>query len=155
MELDGARVKEETPRDGKLYRLYQWIRYHISSLVATGVDFLTMIGAVELLHVSPVLGTVFGAAVGGVTNFLLGRHFTFRSQSRRVGGQALRYSLVSAASLGLNALGEHIFLSFALFASHYVLGRILVATTVNNVWNYPMQRFFVFAERKPDKEDPA
>jgi len=30
-----------------------------------------------------------------------------------------------------------------------------VATTVNNAWNYPMQRSFVFVQRKSVKEDPA
>ena len=140
-------------RKGTVYRTWEWVRHHISSLVGTGVDFATMIMAVELLRLSPVTGTVIGAAVGGVTNFWLGRHFTFRSRSHQVSGQFLRYGLVSAASLGLNALGEHLFLTYV--ASRYVLGRILVASTVNNAWNYPMQRFFVFAERKPAKEDPA
>ncbi len=136
-----------------LHNLLQWIRYHISSIVATGVDFSAMIASVELLGLSPVTGTVIGAAVGGVTNFLMGRHFTFRSRTKHVSRQALRYALVSGTSLGLNALGEKVFISFV--ASRYVLGRILVATTVNNLWNYPMQRFFVFAERKPPKEDQA
>jgi putative flippase GtrA len=138
---------------GAIARVFEWVRHHISSLVATGVDFSAMIASVELLRLSPVLGTVIGAALGGVTNFLMGRHFTFRSRSQRVSGQALRYALVSGVSLGLNALGEHVFVSF--LPARYVLGRILVATTVNNVWNYPMQRFFVFAERKPPKEDQA
>jgi putative flippase GtrA len=151
--VDGARVSQGPAREGALYRVYEWGRHHISSLIATGVDFLAMIGSVELLRLSPVTGTVIGAAIGGVTNFLLGRHFTFRSEAENVSGQALRYGLVSAASLGLNALGEHLFISF--IPSRYVLGRILVATTVNNLWNYPMQRFFVFAERKPVKEDHA
>jgi putative flippase GtrA len=146
-------VNKETPREGKLHRIYEWIRHHISSLVATGVDFLAMIASVEILRLSPVTGTVIGATVGGVTNFWLGRHFTFRSRSDQVAGQFLRYALVSAMSLGLNALGEYVFITH--IVSRYVLGRILVATTVNNVWNYPMQRFFVFAERKPAKENPA
>ena len=145
-------MKEE-PREGKLHRVYEWIRHHISSIVATGVDFLFMIASVELLRLSPVTGTVIGAAVGGVTNFWLGRTFTFRSRSDQVASQFLRYSLVSFTSLGLNALGEHLFITY--IASRYVLGRVLVAATVNNAWNYPMQRFFVFAERKPAKEDPA
>jgi putative flippase GtrA len=135
-------VKEETVRKGTVYRIWEWVRHHISSLLGTGVDFATMIA-----------GTVMGATVGGVTNFWLGRRFTFRSRSKQVSGQFLRYGLVSAASLGLNALGEHLFITY--IASRYVLGRILVASTVNNAWNYPMQRFFVFAEGKPAKEDPA
>ena len=122
-------------------------------MVATGVDFAMMIGVVELLGLSPVIGTVVGAAAGGVTNFMLGRHYTYRSQDDRVSGQVARYALVSGASLGLNALGEHLIIS--LLAAHYVLGRIIVATAVNNVWNYPMHRGFVFAQRKSAKEDPA
>jgi putative flippase GtrA len=149
----GGRVKAGTARESTLHRVSEWIRHHVSSLVGTGVDFATMIAAVELLGLSPVAGTVLGATVGGVINFWLGRHFTFRSKSNQVSRQFLRYGLVSAASLGLNALGEHIFISFV--AARYVLGRILVASTVNNAWNYPMQRFFVFAERKPAGDNPA
>jgi putative flippase GtrA len=120
------------------------------SLVATGVDFATMIGVVELFHASPVLGTVCGAAAGAVTSFTLGRIFTYRSRAEPLLGQVWRYGLVSSASLGLNALGEHLILS--VMGSHYVLGRALVAVTVNNVWNYPMQRKFVFVHRTPSKE---
>jgi putative flippase GtrA len=136
-----------------LARLRQWVRHNIVSVVATGADFATMIGLVELFRFSPVMGTVVGAAAGGVTSFVLGRHYTYRSRTDPVSGQALRYSLVSGASLGLNALGEHFIL--AIFASHYILGRILVATTVNNAWNYPMHRGYVFVQRKPAKENPA
>ena len=112
-----------------------------------------MIGLVELFRFSPVMGTVVGAAAGGVTSFTLGRHYTYRSLSDGVSGQVFRYALVSGASLGLNALGEHLILS--VLASHYILGRILVATTVNNAWNFPMQKLFVFVHRKPAKENPA
>jgi putative flippase GtrA len=149
----GTPVSEKPARPGTLHRVFEWLRHHISSIVATGVDFAAMIASVELLRLSPVTGTVIGAALGGVSNFFLGRHFTFRSRSKAVSGQALRYALVSAASLGLNALGEHLFIT--LVPSRYVLGRILVASTVNNAWNYPMQRFFVFAERKPAEEEQA
>jgi len=134
-----------------LKRAFEWLRHHVSSIVATGVDFSAMIASVELLRLSPVTGTVIGAALGGVSSFFLGRHFTFRSRSKAVTSQALRYALVSATSLGLNALGEHVFIT--LVPSRYVLGRILVAATVNNLWNYPMQRFFVFAERSPAKQE--
>ena len=122
-------------------------------MAATGVDFATMIGLVELLRFSPVMATVVGAAAGAIISFTLGRHFTYHSQADPVSRQMLRYGLVSGASLGLNALGEHLILF--LLPSHYVLGRILVATTVSNAWNYPMQRGFVFVPRKPAKENPA
>jgi putative flippase GtrA len=142
-------VTQDPKRGGAIHRICEWIRHHISSVVGTGLDFAAMIAAVELLGLSPVTGTMVGATVGGIANFWLGRHFTFRSRSKRVSGQLLRYGLVSGGSLGLNALGEHVFITY--IASRYVLGRVLVAATVNNAWNYPMQRFFVFVERKQSR----
>jgi putative flippase GtrA len=132
-------------------RLREWFRHHLSSLVATAVDFCCMVGVVELTGLSPVSGTVFGAAAGGITNYWLSRHWTYRSRSNSIQLELFRFALVSGASLGLNALGEHLFITSS--DSHYVLGRILVATTVNNLWNYPMLRFFVFSERKAILED--
>lgn len=136
-----------------LARVLEWVRHDISSLIATGVDFAVMIMAVELLHFSPVAGTVIGAASGGVTGFMLGRHFTFRANHVNASRQAMRYALVSAASLVLNAFGEHLFVTF--LSHRYVLGRILIATTINTLWNYPMQSFFVFAEREHTKQNRA
>lgn len=134
----------------RLARVFEWVRHHLSSLAAAGVDFSAMIMAVELLRLSPVTGTVIGASLGGMTNFMLGRHFTYRARAANVSHQALRYAVVSATSLVLNALGEHFFIRF--FPQRYIVGRVLVAVTVNNLWNYPMQRFFVFADGSRAKE---
>lgn len=122
-------------------------RFNISSLVATAVDFGVMIASVSLIGLSPVVGTVFGATSGAVTNFLLGRHWTFEVAEAPPSGQAVRYFLVSAASLGLNAGGED------LLAGHlglqYVAARVIVAVTVSMLWNFPMQRYFVFQPANP------
>lgn len=109
-----------------------------------------MVAAVELLRLSPVVATVIGAAAGATTNFLLGRHWTYRlaSASGALRAQAAKYIAVSAASLGLNAWGEHLFVN--VLNVQYLLGRVITAVIVSNLWNYPMQRFFVFARRGVD-----
>ena len=58
--------------------------------------------------------TLVGATCGAITNFQLGRHWTFEARHEGAGTQAVRYVLVSGASAGLNALGE--------YAAHDVLG---------------------------------
>lgn len=131
--------------------MHEWLRHHLASLAATAVDFCCMVGIVELFGLSPVSGTVLGAAAGGTTNYWLSRHWTYRSQSPSIHLELFRFALVSVTSLGLNALGEYLFITSS--DSHYVFGRILVATFVNNAWNYPMLRFFVFSERKAVLED--
>jgi putative flippase GtrA len=119
-------------------------RHQLGSLIATLVDFGTMIACVEVLAISPVGGTAVGAALGGVTNFALGRTWIFREQSGRLGGQAVRYALVSAASACLNALGEHLVHDRG--HVQYITARALVSIFVSLLWNYPMQREFVFRD---------
>ena len=80
-------------------RLRQWLRHHASSLAAAIVDFGVMVACVEGLGARPVPATVAGAACGAVTNFLLGRYWIYRRGEDAARGQAMRYALVSAASL--------------------------------------------------------
>lgn len=122
-------------------------RHQIASIVTTAIDFLTMTLAVELLGLSPVLGTVAGATVGAVTNFQLGRRWIYEAQGHDTAvNQGARYVLVSGASCGLNALGEY--LLFNLLGLYYLAARAIVAVTVSFCWNFPMQRYFVFERRR-------
>jgi len=136
----------EKPTLRSLFRKVSvWLRFHVAALIATAVDFGTMILVVEAFHGSSVLGTVVGAAAGAVTNFLLGRFWTYRREDAALGGQALRYALVAAGSLLLNALGEY--LLAVRLGLGYVLARTLVAVAVSNLWNFPLQSLVVFGRR--------
>ena len=57
--------------------------------------------------------------------------------------------LVSGCSLGLNTLGEFLFLKVPHL--HYLVARVISSIIVSNVWNYPMLRFFVFSERRSSR----
>jgi putative flippase GtrA len=120
-------------------------KHQVSSLIATIVDYLVMIAAVEVLSVSPVLATVLGATSGAIVNFRLGRNWTFGATSERASSQAWRYGLVSATSLALNALGVYVLAS--LLGVHYLVARLGTGLAVSLFWNFPLQRRFVFAAR--------
>jgi putative flippase GtrA len=119
------------------------MRHHAASIIATGADYLVMILGVEVLHVSPVAATPMGAFSGAITNFTLGRRFTYQATHVPAGKQAWRYAVVSAASLGLNTAGEYLF--HDVVRLEYLLARVITSVIVSNVWNYPMQRYFVFS----------
>ena len=137
------------PRRKSFPRLKQWLRHHAASIAATIVDFGTMIALVQAFDLRPVTATMAGAVAGGVTNFALGRVWAYAAEGGREGalpGQALRYGLVTVASLLLNAGGEHLLVNG--LGVQYVLARVGIATVVSNAWNYPMQRFFVFGRHR-------
>jgi putative flippase GtrA len=112
--------------------------------VATVVDFGTMIFLVEAFRLRPDVATAIGAALGGITNFTLGLAWIFRGHTGHIAAQALRYASVSAAGAALNAFGEHLVYDRA--HVQYIVARALVAIAVSLMWNFPMQREFVFQE---------
>jgi putative flippase GtrA len=121
-------------------------RHQIAAIVTTAVDFLTMALAVQLLGVSPVVGTVAGATAGALTNFQLGRRWIYEARAHDTAlSQGVRYAVVSGASCGLNALGEYAL--FNKLGLQYLVARAIVAVAVSLCWNFPMQRYFVFQRR--------
>ena len=117
-------------------------RAQVSSVVATAVDFGTLFACVELLGVWYVLGTALGAALGAITNFLLGRFWSFQGTSGRASGQAYRYALVSGGSLLLNSGGVYAFTEF--FGLKYGFSKILVSLLLGFFFNFPLHRRYVF-----------
>lgn len=124
-------------------------RHQIAAVAATALDFLVMIGCVELAGASPVTATAIGAGTGALSNFVLGRRWIFRAQVGSASGQAWRYALVSASSLGLNSAGEALALKTA--GLSYLLARVVVAGMVGVSWNYPMHRHFVFRTKHGER----
>ena len=124
-------------------RFWQWIRHHTSAVIATAVDYLTMIMCVEAIGVGPVAATPIAAFAGAITSFTLNRRFTYKTTDVPAPRQAWKYALVSLASLGWNTGGEYLFHSR--LHLEYLLARVVSSVIVSNLWNYPLQRFFVFS----------
>jgi putative flippase GtrA len=122
-------------------------RHQVGAIFATGIDFVTMSALVSLVGLPAAVATAIGAAVGGASNFLLGRHWIFSAKDGHAGDQAWRYVLVSATSLGLNAGGEYIL--HDRLGIQYLLARAIVASIVSIGWNYPIQRHFVYRSSVP------
>jgi putative flippase GtrA len=121
-------------------------RHQLGAIAATLVDFATMIALVEGARLSPEAATPVGAVLGAVTNFTLGRAWIFRRHTGHWAAQASRYAFVSAASAGWNTLGEQLVHGMA--HVQYVAARAFVSFVVSLLWNFPMQRAFVFRERR-------
>ena len=127
-------------------------QHQLCALLATGLDYCVMIACVSLFGLSPVTGTVLGALLGAVTNFMLGRRWVFDARDGDVGGQALRYAMVSTVSLACNASAEWLLVRAGL---QYIGARLLASITIGVGWNFPMHRHFVFRTEPRDPEPHA
>ncbi|OFZ04073.1 MAG: hypothetical protein A2070_03905 [Bdellovibrionales bacterium GWC1_52_8] len=117
-------------------------RSQVSSAMATIADWGLLFTLVEVFKVWYVLATALGACVGGLTNFLVNRNWSFEAKHGALHGQALRYVLISAGSMGLNTAG--VWLVTDIFGIHYSISVVGVSLIVGFFFNFPMQRYYVF-----------
>lgn len=117
-------------------------RSQIASFTATAVDFCMMVLLVELFHIWYVAATAMGASCGAITSFMMGRHWSFEAHQGAVRSQAVKYALVSGASLFLNSLGVYLFTD--LIGFKYTISRVITALLVGVCFNFPLHRSFVF-----------
>lgn len=118
------------------------LRHQAGALIATAVDFAVFFCLVNGAGMQPVPATAVGAGCGALINFWLSRRFIFDARQAGIGGQSLRYLVVSGASLGWNTGGEWLFA--VAIGLHYMVARVIVSVLVSVAWNYPMHRFYVF-----------
>ena len=120
-------------------------RSQIASLTATVVDFSWLVFLVEVAHVWYVVATAIAGFLGAFVNFMLGRHWSFTADDGAFRDQAIRYAVVSAASLVLNSLGVYLLTEY--LKIHYAMSKIITAVLVGVLFNFPLHRWFVFGRQ--------
>lgn len=122
-----------------------FIKAQLSSLVATAVDFLTMIFFVEIFKIHYTFGVVFGAMAGALTNFLINRYWSFKVADKPVKEQSFKYFLVWTGSVLLNVSGVYLLTQF--LKINYIFSKITVSIIVGLGFNYLLQKKYVFSTK--------
>ena len=122
-----------------------FLRSALTSLFTTGLDFLTLVTAVEVFGVNYVFATWLGTVVGSLSNFTINRSWAFRGSALKLRWQLARFVLVQAGASGLHTLGVWLLVRFA--GVPYQAAKLVVATLVAVGWNYPLNHALVFAQR--------
>jgi putative flippase GtrA len=120
----------------------------VTSLCTTVLDFGVLTGAVELFHVNYVVATWMGTVVGSLSNFSINKRWAFRGSPLGLRRQLLRFLLVQAGSSALQTLGVWLLTRFG--GLPYLGSKTVIAALVALGWNYPLNRYFVFAKHKGD-----
>lgn len=129
----------KTPKQS-WYRLF--FSAQVAAFLGTAVDFLTVIFFTEIIGLWYIYSNVIGAALGAITNFLLGRYWVFDSKEKKIHHQAFRYFLVATGSMILNTLGLWFLTEFT--ALYYVTAKVIVAVLIAFTFNFFLQKNFVF-----------
>jgi putative flippase GtrA len=119
-----------------------FLKAQAASLVASGADFLITVLLVEIAGINPLPALIEGTVCGGIINFIINRYWVFNAGRKKTQVQVIRYSLVWTGSLLLNASGFYLLTHFTNF--HYILSKILVSLLVGFLYNYFLQKRFVF-----------
>jgi putative flippase GtrA len=115
----------------------------LASILATTVDFLVYLFLFKVLGVWYVIGSAMGTVSGGITHFLISRHWVFGAGEGKWSGQAARYVLVWAGNLVINT--SVLYLLTQITGTNYaVANKIGIAIGVAVLYNYVLQKRFVF-----------
>lgn len=131
--------------DSTGHRRGTFSRSALTSLFTTALDFGTLTGLVELVHVNYVLATWLGTVVGSLSNFTINRVWAFDARDRPGTGQFARFLVAQAAATLLHTGGVWFFT--AVLGLPYQASKLVISVLVYLGWNYPMNRWFVF--RRP------
>ncbi len=127
-------------------RFFIFAKAQVSSFAGGVVDYLVMIGCTEFLHVYYPYSVAIGGVVGALVNFSINKKWTFRSKSLpyklSLKRQAFRFCVVVINSILLKASGTYFFTAY--FGIDYKISRLITDLTVSLLFNYTLQRFWVF-----------
>lgn len=150
-----------------------FLKANVASLAASLSDFLMTMLLVQWGQVNVVVAAASGTVTGGIVNFLIGRHWVFNAGDIRgtqnaqrktqfnklylafgvkrlafsgnssAGRQLWKYALVWTGNLFLNTGGVYVFTCHA--GLHYTISKVMVSLLVAFLYNYPLQKNFVFS----------
>ncbi len=129
---------------GKIrHELWTFCKAQATAQVATAVDFVVTLLMAEAVGLWYVWSSFLGALTGGIVNCTMNYRWVFdHTNDLKKRSIAWRYSLVWAGSIFLNTMGT--FILTELSGTYFLFAKIAMAVTVALLWNYQLQRRFVF-----------
>lgn len=122
----------------------EFLKSQIAAFASTCLDYLSVLFLTEKVGIWYIYSNIIGATAGAVSNFFLGRKWTFRSETTPIQKQAIRYALVALGSLFLNTAGLYVLTEW--LEMHYMISKVLVGIFVAICFNYLLQKYFVFQQ---------
>lgn len=124
--------------------LLTFCKAQLSAQAATLCDFLATLLLAEVAGWWYVWSSLAGAITGGVVNCVVNYRWVFKPEGLKKGYVALKYLMVWTGSIVLNTLGTYLLTELSGY--YFMLSKIVVGLSVSLLWNYQLQRFFVYRD---------
>lgn len=133
-----------------------FIRAQFSSQIASATDFSITILLAKLFNIYYVYATLIGSICGGIVNCIINYKWTFKTKECKKRHVLLKYGLVWIGSILLNTWGIYLMTEAIsrnpwvqetlnpYIDNLFVFSKIVVSLLVGFLWNYNMQRVFVY-----------
>lgn len=122
----------------------------ISAGAGSVVDYGLMVFGVEVLGWTLFWALACGGVVGAVVNFSLNRYWTFRDKDvayrSSLWSQVLKFAMTVVGSILLKYLGTYVLEHYV--GIDYKIGKLISDLFVSVLFNYTLQRFWVFRKEK-------
>lgn len=117
-----------------------------SAFIGGIIDYLIMIFLTEAFHFHYTISIIFSGFIGSVINFSLNKRWSFISKEvsykYTTNKQIFRFVIVVINSILMKDLGTYIVTDY--FNVDYKISRIIVDLTVSILFNYTLQKNWVF-----------
>ena len=139
--------------------IFMFLRAQFSSQLASLTDFLVTIILAKIASIYYVYATFSGSVCGGIINCAVNYKWTFKANDVKKRYVAIKYVLVWIGSILLNTYGTYLLTEFLgnfswlretlghLLDDVFIFSKIVVSLLVGFLWNYQMQRLFVYRNR--------
>ncbi|MBQ9672420.1 MAG: GtrA family protein [Prevotella sp.] len=130
---------------GKVGReIWTFCKAQLTAQIATLIDFAVTIVLAECAGLWYVWSSFLGALTGGLTNCTMNYRWVFDTMGLKRTNVLGKYLFVWTGSIVLNTLGTY---ALTELSQHYfIFPKIVVAVCVAVLWNYMLQRNFVYKE---------
>lgn len=154
--MDNRMTADGGGRRHRRREMWMFCKAQVSAWLASAVDFLVTIVLAKFCGLFYLYATFIGSVAGGITNCVVNYGWVFHAGECRKAWVAVKYLFVWGMSILLNTGGTFLLTEWltgmdrterlpdSLADNLFIFAKGLVAVTVALVWNYGMQRTFVY-----------
>lgn len=129
---------------GLRHEIWTFCKAQMTAQLASIVDFAVSLFLAEVCNIWYVTATFLGALSGGITNCVSNYKWVFENEGLKKRNVAYKYFLVWTGSILLNTGGTYLLTEIS--GQYFIYAKLLVSVMVGLLWNYQLQRFFVYKD---------